>query len=536
MSNLAETTDSITASNENAQADGRESVPYESFSFPETHAAHLYVVAKLFDLSPKPAQESKILEIGCAQGCNLIAQALLYPNARFVGIDLSRAHIDQANKAKQELDLTNIGFRLCDVADLTTRMRKQRGTFDYIICHGVLSWLPPPAQDDLFAACRDMLTDNGIAVFGYNTLPGWNHVRSLREMMLYHSERFDETAQKIAQSKALLHFLSENVGDESHYKDTIDEEIRLLEGVNSSFLLHDHLEAENHQFYLHEFVHKAQDFGLAYVGDSSLTAMYLGNMPQAVREKLHALDDLVTQEQYMDFLTNRRFRDSIVTKTTDKPKRALKAESIFDFYVSAHFIRDRDASKDGAAVFAHKTARTTFTVNNPQAAEVFIQLCEYISHPVKLGDLIQKICAQNNISTSDPLKKTIQEYGLELALRGFLSLHADPDDHISEISEKPRAFPLARYQARQPQCAACVNAAGETIPLDIASRTLLPLLDGAHNTDRLVQEICDKAQKGELTFKQDDSLLDDSKVIEKIALQLVQTQLRYLADNKFLIG
>ena len=67
------------------------------------------------------------------------------------------------------LQLGNIELRQGDI----TELGEKDGIFDYIICHGVFSWVPPPVQDKILELCTRNLAPQGVAYVSYNTYPGW---------------------------------------------------------------------------------------------------------------------------------------------------------------------------------------------------------------------------------------------------------------------------------------------------------------------------------------------------------------------------
>ena len=137
------------------------------------------------------------------------------------------------------------------------------GKFDYIICHGVLSWVTEDIQDKIFEGCKKLLAENGLAMISYNTLPGWNAVRSVRDMMLYHSAAVTDPNEKISQSRAFLNFILNNFdenSDDPYYK-VIRKELEILDNTSPSYFFHDHLEGENHPMYFHQFCAKADKCG-----------------------------------------------------------------------------------------------------------------------------------------------------------------------------------------------------------------------------------------------------------------------------------
>src|SRR5262249_56994216 len=128
-------------------------VPYESLPFAQTHPDRLASVATLFGMRPAPADRCRVLELGCARGGNLIPLALALPQGRFLGIDLSGRQVADGQKVVAALDLTNIELKQLSINEVDAGW----GPFDYIICHGVYSWVPPAVQDKILEVCATNL-------------------------------------------------------------------------------------------------------------------------------------------------------------------------------------------------------------------------------------------------------------------------------------------------------------------------------------------------------------------------------------------
>src|SRR5215469_18182080 len=118
-------------------------VPYESYPFPKSHIRHLHTIARLFALSPPALEGCRVLELGGASGGNLIPMAIDHPGSRFLGIDLSARQIETGQRQIADLGLKNIELRTGSITDVDGSF----GAFDYIIAHGVFSWVPPAVQE-----------------------------------------------------------------------------------------------------------------------------------------------------------------------------------------------------------------------------------------------------------------------------------------------------------------------------------------------------------------------------------------------------
>src|SRR5207302_1108265 len=110
----------------------------ESHPFAQTHPSRLFTVGTLFGLRPVPPARCRVLELGCAAGGNLIPMAEAMPEAQFVGLDYSERQIKDGQSFVKTLGLKNLELKHASITDVDASY----GQFDYIICHGVYSWVP----------------------------------------------------------------------------------------------------------------------------------------------------------------------------------------------------------------------------------------------------------------------------------------------------------------------------------------------------------------------------------------------------------
>ena len=140
-----------------------------------------------------------MLEVGCSDGANLLPMAAALPHAQFVGCDLSGIAIAEARRAAQELGLANVTFLQRDLATLTD----DPGTFDYIIAHGVYSWVPAPVRDALLALAARRLSRNGALFVSYNVYPGCHIREATWQILHYHVDRIADPRGQLDAARAL---------------------------------------------------------------------------------------------------------------------------------------------------------------------------------------------------------------------------------------------------------------------------------------------------------------------------------------------
>ena len=191
-------------------------------------------------------------------GGNIILQALYYPEATFTGIDLSSVQIKHGNELIESMGLTNVTLLEKDIMDIDDDF----GTFDYILVHGIWSWVPDIVKDKILSICNRNLSDRGIAYVSYNTYPGWKRLEQMRDIMLYSEKQLKSQSlqERTVYTKNVLKLLGETMNmdqrsqERSGYK--IDNINRVLES-NDYYVGHEYLETFNDPVYVSEFIERA---------------------------------------------------------------------------------------------------------------------------------------------------------------------------------------------------------------------------------------------------------------------------------------
>jgi SAM-dependent methyltransferase len=263
-------------------------------------------------MRPPPVTACRVLELGCAAGGNLIPMAEALPDSTFVGIDLSARQIAQGRQVIQDLELRNVRL----VAGSILEVDESWGPFDYILCHGVYSWVQAEVRDKILAVCAHHLTGQGVAYVSYNTYPGWHIRRVMRDLLAYHTEAFREPEERVARARQLLKLLSTTVQPQrGPYDQLLEAELQLLRRTSDSYLFHEHLEEVNEPCYFHDFMVQATAAGLQFLAESDLGTMLLNDFPPEVGSALRTMGaDIIHLEQLGDFLRNRTFRQTLLCR------------------------------------------------------------------------------------------------------------------------------------------------------------------------------------------------------------------------------
>jgi len=460
-------------------------VPYESVAYAQTHPDRLATVATLFGMNPPQVDRCRVLELGCASGGNLLPMAQTLPESRFIGIDLSREQIAEGQRALDALGFKNAELRAMSITDVDESL----GEFDYIICHGVFSWVPREVQEKIFAICARQLSPQGVACISYNTYPGWHMRAMMREMMRFHAAGFDTPAKRVQQSRALLDFLAGAVTHkDGPYAQLLTQELEILRKTGDSYLLHEHLEEVNEPLYFHEFARRAGEHGLRYLGESDVHAMAAHSFPAEVQETLRKLSpSLIKAEQYLDFLRHRMFRQTLLVHAEAKLQHAVPPQRIERFHIGAE-IRSTSTAPDGTEEF-RGPGDLVLKTRDPLFCAALHVLGERWPHAVPFAELRDAARARAG-GEADSARDT-RDLGTRLlttyTASRFAELHVRPAAFTLTPGECPVASPFARWRAKTG--GRITNLRHENIALSKPERELLLLLDGAHDRAALAARI-----------------------------------------------
>jgi SAM-dependent methyltransferase len=507
-------------------ASAYDQTPYRSFAYPLTRPAHLAAIAQIFSLVAPAVPTARVLEIGCGGGGNLIPMAAAFPEGRFVGIDLSAIQVEQAQQRAAAAGLGNIEFRRGSVTEIDASW----GTFDYIVCHGVYSWVPAEVRRAILRVIAERLADAGMAVVSYNVLPGWHLKRVARDAMVAHAAQFADPAQKLAQARAFLDFLKDRVPQQTPYAQVLRTETAFLAQQRDDYVLHDFLETENSPCTVLEFLNEAASVGLSYLADSELHSM----LPEAHGKEIAAVlrqlaaNRLLQLEQYIDLLTGRSFRQSILMKpaAAKKAHRALDPSRMAGLHVAACFTGMPESGASGPFVFTDAFGRT-LTTASPEVARAMTALSARWPRTTTAAELTELTVADD--ASREAVAALVLDALLRLMNVGMLFLSTVPTEVGDGSASHPTAWPLARADASR---GATDTASPQhmTVQLDLASRTLLPLLDGTRDRVALTNSLLSIINQGAMTLRRSDEPIQDPEERRKAAQELLESTIKALAS------
>ncbi len=452
---------------------------YPGFPYPETHPDRLAAMAILHGLTPAPVEQCRVLEIACNEGGNLIPMAYAIPMSKFVGFDLARLRIERGQERIRDLGLTNVRIFESDLLDAGSEL----GQFDYIIAHGLYAWVPEPVRERMMALCGELLAPNGIVFVSYNALPGGHLRKMLREMMLYHVKGIEEPHKRVSESIAFLHFLLESRPEDDAYRLLIQKQLEQMEMRRPELTFHDWLTEAYHPVLFSEFAEHARRHGMQYLSEALLPPMtdpwYRSEIRSAVEGA--AGGDILKQEQVLDFMRGRMFRQTLLCRAERVVRRDFPAEHLRGLLLASQ-ATSAPGETPGTKVFTLPTG-VRMESNHAGAIALLGELEAKWPRALSLEDLEPQLASAGFL---------LDEEGVTLLMRlvvaRFVEIHAWRPPVAGEISRHPRASACMRLEART-RAFATTLLHGTLRLDDPVLVSLLKLLDGTRDRRALLDAI-----------------------------------------------
>jgi SAM-dependent methyltransferase len=465
-------------------------IRYPARSFEYTHPNRLATIAALYGMTPAPIPNCRVLELGCGVGGNIIPIAYQNPKSQFVGIDLSDDAVSAGQKRIDALVLKNISLYHLDILDVG----HQFGCFDYIIVHGVYSWVPAHVRQKILAISKQLLNPQGVSYVSYNAHP-YSHMRDMvRDMMLFHTRHVSGAKEKIGQARAIAKFLTDASAEDTVYGKVMRAQNLRIVKLYDEVLFHDDLNASAEAFLLHRFVEEAEEHGLQYLGDVDFSRQDISNYSETAISTLLSFpaEALMLRDQYQDFIDGSGFRRTLLCHDDNRLRRTLPDDFVKRFFLSAPMKSGADHPQaDEETDTFQGSYGTPVAAPTPLAKAAFLCLGDAWPHSLTFDELAERTFARlGPAGQTERSEATIGDLCTLVAgaaRRGEIVFRFDRPHIVSVVNELPEVSPVARAQAQ----------AGETVTNllhssvfvgNTMSRQLFASIDGTRTIDELRAE------------------------------------------------
>lgn len=450
-------------------------LPYDRLSFQETEPDFLSAFALLHGFDAAEADTARVLELGCAQGGNLIPMAARYPHGEFVGIDLSQAQVLEGQGFIAKAGLNNIRLLHGDIAALPGNL----GTFDFIIAHGVYSWVPENVRKALLAACHRLLKPRGIAYVSFNVEAGWRRYSQIRDLLLQHDQPELSPLQRVECARSLLENMS--------YDDKLmQKEVDYLKTASASYVFHEYLSDINMPCSFAQFVDETSGHGLRYLGEAGprWARVALENDQEISDESRH--ERWLNAEASLDEALNMRFRRALLVRDDAPCPRPQQPSQLKQLAFSVELMSEDELDFEEFSeqeFIGHGNER--FPVQHPLLKALLVVLSGAFPQVLAYEDAVsQALSLAHEYGYRGDADEGFLEALLDMAQLHGVRLHRVAPPLAAGDSTTPCVSALTRLQATSAGWPV-VNPFHRALDIDEWGRRLLASMDGSVSVDEL---------------------------------------------------
>ncbi|NLF24330.1 MAG: methyltransferase domain-containing protein [Deltaproteobacteria bacterium] len=512
-------------------------IHFASKPSPARHPSRFETIARLYGLEVKPFDTAKILELGCSTGDNLLPIACLYPDTKCVGIDAAANQIQEGKKNSELLQLKNIHWEAKSFAEADFGPEK----FDYIICHGIFSWIDQNVRMQLFQLAAQSLGPQGVFFISFNCNPGWEFRKVLIDFINRRIPENLDASARILKARDLCNFLEEALVDSTEpYGLGLKKEAENAKTQSDSYIYHEILNQQADATSFADFIKIAERFGFSFLADARfervlsrrLQALHLSTQAQ---ETLAAFaSDFEALESLLDYAFPTTLRSSLLV-FKQEINRSIDPQRIKDLYLSGAFrlcSPGRDLKKSGMLEFETPAGQILEVDSFPRKA-FLLTLGE--NYPCSLA-FDQSVSAINsrfayNLATDE--LDDLCRFALGLFSQKLLEILPRHLPLKSEVSDRPHVFTFARLQAKKQSWV--TNIRNEYVNLDPFQLELIQLCNGENTISDMTSHILAVATQKLHPSSGMENLEEDEEVRTDIE-EACRENIRIFAESSLIVG
>lgn len=469
-----------------------EDVPYQGCSIAAASPGAMALTSRAHGGPRAPLDGARVLELGCGDGANLVALAAHHPDWTLLGVDASPSAIARAERDARALGLANVRFARADVAELTPE-----GPFDFVIAHGLYSWIDEARRAALRRLVRASLAPDGLAYVSFNAQPGWGVRGRVRDVL--------RGAPSLAEARRRASALRAVLGPPAHeWAGLLAHELDRAAEASDAYLAHEYLAPHNRAFWLGELARAFEADGMRYVGDALFDRPEGFVAPELRQAVAWTTDDPIAREERIDLLAYRQLRAAVLCRDDAARGPVADASILEEGWVASAVRATREPFDLSAGVeepFVGPRG-TEVRARSPLAKMALLVLASRYPEGLRLDALEAEARARlrDYRIPAGPDERAVLRAGLyELWQRIELELRMHDAALSTTPGPRPAASALARLEASsRPHLTTPTHVA---LPLEPVERAILAELDGTRSPDQVVDDLIRACAEGRLELE-----------------------------------
>lgn len=281
--------------------------------------ARLWVQATLFGLDPAPLADCRVLELGCGDGAHLAGLAARHPRMQVVGLDDRPEAVAEGQRLVQRAALTNLRLLQCDSRALD-RLDER---FDYVVCLGLFARSGERGRRELLETLRRLLAPRGLACIECDVRPAFRLHELVTDLVQRSLAERGAPVSAVAVRAELATLLDAGAGSQS--LEGVRPELEAWARQSDAWLAAE-LVAPRQGLLFRELHALLEQHALRYVGESNNLEGSPTRFHGRAKALLESRHEQLDREQYVDFLSGRRQRRSLVARADARPASSMLPE------------------------------------------------------------------------------------------------------------------------------------------------------------------------------------------------------------------
>lgn len=278
----------------------------------------------------RPGHGLTYCELGCGQGVTLNILATGDEGGRYYGVDYNPSQIANARALAEGAGLGNVELIEDSFANLHQR---ELPDFDFIVLHGIYSWISPALRQDIVDFIQRKLKPGGLCFISYNCAIARGSDHAFRHLLQAGLRReANPSPEGIAKSLGLAdelaargaRYFNQNAGTKHRLEDAKQR--------NATYVFHEYFNPHWAPFFFHEVAADMAKAELTFVGSADMAFNNLDlAIPATLRGAFESMSTTADQELLKGVRANQTFRRDLYFKGTpdrlplDEQVAALKA-------------------------------------------------------------------------------------------------------------------------------------------------------------------------------------------------------------------
>jgi 2-polyprenyl-3-methyl-5-hydroxy-6-metoxy-1,4-benzoquinol methylase len=268
--------------------------------------------------TPSLASEFSWCELGCGKGMTALTLAATHPGGRFHACDFNADHIAYGERLRVEAGMDNLTLYASSFEQM---LEADLPAFDFIVLHGVYSWVPPQVRGQVVEFLRARLKPGGLAMVSYNAMPGWAALQPLRRMMNSYAANLPSgtSIERAKQAYAYADFLAKNGAGFFAAVPAAAQHLKRIAAQDIRYVAHEYVTPHGDPFYFSDVARHFAAAGLSFAGSMAAEDNYPELMASPVFAPLLASaksrDEL---ETHRDIIANTMFRRDLFARQPER--------------------------------------------------------------------------------------------------------------------------------------------------------------------------------------------------------------------------